>query len=42
MTINEEIKEEKVQRDINKATAKISELASSKWINMNIWLVETY
>ena len=42
MTIDEQITDEKLQYDINREAAKISELSSKKFINMNILLVKIY
>ena len=40
MTIDDEIREEKLQYDINREAAKISALSSSKWIDMNMLQVK--
>ena len=42
MTINDQIRDEKIQYDINREAAKISSLSSGKFINMNISPVKTY
>ena len=42
MTINDQIKDEKLQYDINREAAKISALSSGKFVNMNILLVKIY
>ena len=42
MTINNQIKDEKLQYDINREAAKISALPSGKFANMNILLVKIY
>ena len=42
MTINDQIRDEKLQYDINIEAAKISALSSEKFINMNILLVKIY
>ena len=42
MTINDKIRDEKLQYDINKEAAKISVLSSGKLINMNILQVKKY
>ena len=42
MTINDQIRDEKVQFDINREAAKISALSSGKFVNMNILLVKIY
>ena len=42
MTIEDQIKDEKLQYDINREAAKISALSSGKLINMNILLVKKY
>ena len=42
MTIDDQIRDEKLQYDINREAAKISELSSKKFINMNILLVKIY
>ena len=40
MTINDQIRDEKLQYDINREATKISALSSGKIINMNILLVK--
>ena len=42
MTIEDQIKNEKIQYDINRKAAKISALSSDKLINMNTLLVKKY
>ena len=42
MTINDQIKDEKLQYDINREAAKISTLSPVKFINMNILPVKIY
>ena len=42
MTIEDQIRDEKLQYDINREAAKISALSSTKLINMNILLVKKY
>ena len=42
MTINDHIRDEKLQYDINREAAKISALYQVKDINMNILLVKIY
>ena len=42
MTINDQIRDEKLQYDINRKTAKISALSSGNIQNMNILLVKIY
>ena len=42
MTIEDQIKDEKLQDDINREAAKISALSSGKLINMNTLLVKKY
>ena len=42
MTINDHIRDEKLQYDINIEAAKISALSSEKFINMNILPVKIY
>ena len=42
MTIEDQIKDEKLQYDINREAAKISALSSGKLINMNTLLVKKY
>ena len=42
MTINDQIRDEKLQYDINKEAGKISALSSKIFINMNILLVKIY
>ena len=43
MTINDQIRDEKLQYDINREAAKISALSSGKkFINMDILLVKIY
>ena len=42
MIIEDQIKDEKLQYDINREAAKISALSSSKMINMNTLLVKKY
>ena len=42
MTINDQIRDEKLQYDINREAAKISSLSSENFINMNILLVKIY
>ena len=42
MTIDDKIRDEKLQSDINKAVAKISVLSSAKLINMNILQVQKH
>ena len=42
MTINDQIRDEKLQYDINREAAKISALSSAKFINMNILQVKIY
>ena len=43
MTIDDQIKDEKLQYDINREAAKISALSSENLINMNIlWLKKYY
>ena len=42
MTINDQIRDEKIQYDINREAAKISALSSGKFVNMNILLVKIY
>ena len=43
MTINDQIRDEKLHYDINREAAKISTLSSGKiFINMNILLVKIY
>ena len=42
MTINDQIKDEKLQYDINREAAKISALSSAKLHNLSILLVEIY
>ena len=42
MTINDQIRDEKLQYDINKEAAKISTLSSGKFIKMNILPVKIY
>ena len=42
MTIEDQIRAEKIQYDINREAAKISALSSGKLISMNILLVKKY
>ena len=42
MTINDQIRDKKLQNDINREAAKISALSSGKNLNMNILLVMIY
>ena len=42
MSNDDEIRDEKLQHDINREAAKISELSSGKLINMNILLMNKY
>ena len=42
MTIEDQIRDEKLQYDINREAAKISALSSGKIDNMNILLVRKY
>ena len=42
MTIDDKIKNEKLQYDINREAAKISALSSGKLINMNTLLMKRY
>ena len=42
MTINDQIRDEKLQYDIHREAAKISALSSVKFINMNILQVKIY
>ena len=42
MTIEDWIRDEKLQYDINREAAKISTLSSGKLINMNTLLVKKY
>ena len=42
MTIEDQIRAEKIQYDINREAAKISVLSSGKLISMNILLVKKY
>ena len=42
MTIEDQIRDEKLQYDINRAAAKISALSSDNLISMNILLVKKY
>ena len=42
MTIDDKIRDEKLQYDINREAAKISALSSDKFINMSILLVKIY
>ena len=42
MTINDQIKDEKLQYDINREAAKISALSLGKLHNMSILLVKIY
>ena len=42
MTIEDQIRDEKLQYDINRKAAKISALSSDKLINMNTLLVKKY
>ena len=42
MTINDKIKYEKLQYDINREAIKTSNLSKVKFINMNILLVKIY
>ena len=42
MTINDQIRDEKLQCDINREAAEISALLSDKIHNMNIFLVKIY
>ena len=42
MTIDDQIRDEKLQYDINRNTAKISTLHQAKLISMNILLVKKY
>ena len=42
MTIDDKIRDEKLQYDINREAAKISALSSKKLINMNTLLVKIY
>ena len=42
MTINDQIRDEKLQYDINRKAAEISALSSGKLISMNILLVTKY
>ena len=42
MTINDQIRDEKLQYDINRKAAEISALSSGKLISMNILLVKKY
>ena len=42
MTIDDKIRDEKLQYDINIEAAKISKLSSKKLINMNILQVKKY
>ena len=42
MTINDQIRDEKIQHDINRETAKTSVLSSGKTRKMNILLVKIY
>ena len=42
MTINDQIRDKKLENDINREAAKISALSSGKNLNMNIILVMIY
>ena len=42
MAINDKIRDEKLQYNINRKTAKVSELLSGKLININILQVKKY
>ena len=42
MTLEDQIRDEKLQYDINREAAKISTLSSGKIDNMNILLVKKY
>ena len=42
MTIDDKIRYEKEQYDINREAAKLSALSSEKWINMNILQVKKF
>ena len=42
MTINDQIRDEKLRYDINREVAKISALSQVKFINMNILLVKIH
>ena len=42
MTIDNQIRDEKLQYDINREAAKTSALTQVKFINMNILLVKIY
>ena len=42
MTINDQIRDKKLQYDINRKAAEISALSSGKLICMNILLVKKY
>ena len=42
MTINDQIRDEKLQYDIHREAAKISALSQAKLINMNILPVKKY
>ena len=42
MTINDQIRDEKLQYDVNREAAKISALSSCKFVNMNILLLKIY
>ena len=42
MTVSDQIKDEKLQHDINREAAKIFALSSGNFINMNILLVKIY
>ena len=42
MTINDQIRDEKLQHDINREAAKTSALSLRNFTNMNILLVQIY
>ena len=42
MTLEDQIRDEKLQYDINREAAKISALSSGKMVSMNIVLVKIY
>ena len=42
MKIDDKIRDEKLQYDINREAAKISALSSEKFINMNVLQVKKY
>ena len=42
MTIDDKIRDEKLQYDINRKAAKLSALPSEKWININILQVKKF